>query len=127
MSIEKEIRRHGKIKIFCERIREYPNDNFLIIAPSYRIMDLFTLPAFKEYALQIGLIKCWKCSYNKSNFYIKHDHGKGRISLRSAYDPDSIEGPSARCVLFDGSEECSELSKEIARTRILSLKGGILW
>lgn len=59
-------------------------DNFLITAPTYKIMQQSTLPAYLHIMQGIG-------EYSKSDAVFKI-HGGGNVFCRTATDPDSIVG-----------------------------------
>lgn len=61
-----------------------PSDNFLIVAPTYKIMQQSTLPPFLEVMRGLG-------TYSKADQVFKM-HGGGTCYLRTGTDPDSIVG-----------------------------------
>jgi PBSX family phage terminase large subunit len=61
-----------------------PSDNFLVLAPTYKIMQQSTLPAFMQVMDGLGTL-------NKSTAEFKMHHG-GTVYFRTATDPDSIVG-----------------------------------
>lgn len=68
------------------RIHKYNDltDNFIITAPTYKVMEQSTLPAFMRIMKDCG-------EYNKADavFTVK---GGGKVFMRTAKDPDSIVG-----------------------------------
>jgi PBSX family phage terminase large subunit len=60
------------------------SDNFIIVAPTYKVMEQSSLPAFMEIVQGMG-------SYNggKGEFTM---HGGGKVYFRTGTDPDSIVG-----------------------------------
>ena len=78
----------GKTRVGAHRMMHammtHPHDNFLVCAPTYKILNQSTLPAFKEIAHSIG-------TYNKVDAEFKlHTGGIGYF--RTGTDPDSIVG-----------------------------------
>jgi hypothetical protein len=67
-------------------LHEFTNsgDNFLVLAPTYKIMQQSTLPAFMQVMEGLGTL-------NKSTAEFKMHHG-GTVYFRTATDPDSIVG-----------------------------------
>lgn len=61
-----------------------PLNNFLIIAPTFKILQQATLPSFFQMCKDYG---SWYSS--KAEFKV---HGGGTIYMRTATDPESIEG-----------------------------------
>lgn len=61
-----------------------PSDNFLITAPTYKIMQQSTLPAYLHIMQGIG-------EYSKADAVFRI-HGGGNVFCRTATDPDSIVG-----------------------------------
>ena len=61
-----------------------PDDNFLILAPTYKIMQQSTLPAFLSVMQGLG-------TFSKVDGVFKI-HGGGTCYFRTATDPDSIVG-----------------------------------
>lgn len=61
-----------------------PDDNFIIVAPTYKILQQATLPAFLKL---FG--HCGEFLSSKSIFKIR---GGGTVYIRTATDPESIEG-----------------------------------
>ena len=71
-----------------------PLDNFLITAPTYKIMKQSSLPAFLSIMAGYG-------TYNKSDACF-HMHNGGTCWMRTATDPDSVVGiPRVRHVWCD--------------------------
>jgi PBSX family phage terminase large subunit len=69
-------------------------DNFIIVAPTYKILSQATLPTFFHYAKGLGVYK-----KVDSEFKI---FGGGTIFIRTATDPNSIEGiPNVRYIWAD--------------------------
>lgn len=107
------------------QVNLYPNDDHLIIASSYKVLSQATLKKFDELSP-----KGWyKLHRNPENFYYeilpnkKGRTGKGRIWVRSAENPNKIEGMTLRSVWFDEAGD----SDEVAFTNIcarLSIKQG---
>jgi len=60
------------------------NDNFLIVAPTYKILNQSTLPAFLHIMRGCG-------EYSKTDAIFKV-HGGGTVYMRTSTDPDSIVG-----------------------------------
>lgn len=61
-----------------------PSDNFLIVAPTYKILQQSTLPAFLKECGHIGTL-------SKADMVFSV-HGGGTVYFRTATDPDSIVG-----------------------------------
>lgn len=61
-----------------------PSDNFLIVAPTYKILTQSTLPPFLELMRGRG-------TFNKADMTFKVDGG-GTVYMRSAENPDSVVG-----------------------------------
>ena len=61
-----------------------PRDNFLITAPTYKIMQLATLPEFLRVMKDCG-------EYSKSDSVFRMHNG-GTCWMRTATDPDSVVG-----------------------------------
>jgi PBSX family phage terminase large subunit len=80
----------GKTKIGCvwmkRKMHEFtaPDDNFIIAAPNYKIMQQATLPDFLRYMDGFG-------TYNKTDAVFKMHHG-GQCYMRTGTDPDSVVG-----------------------------------
>ena len=72
-----------RMKLRMHRWTE-PDDNFLITAPTYKIMSQSTLPAFLRFMDGIG-------RYNKKEDLFEM-RGGGRCYFRTETDPDSIVG-----------------------------------
>ena len=71
------------MKIQCHTFTD-PTDNFLIVAPTYKILTQSTLPPFLEVMQGYG-------EFNKSDMTFKV-HGGGTVYMRTGTDPDSIVG-----------------------------------
>lgn len=63
-----------------------PDDTFIVCAPTYKIMNQSTLPAFKSLFLDY-----WDDHYNDSKGEF-HMPGGGTVYFRTGKDPDSIVG-----------------------------------
>lgn len=61
-----------------------PDDNFLIVAPTYKILQQSTLPAY------LNMMRGWG-EYNKADAIFKVNGG-GTVYCRTGTDPDSIVG-----------------------------------
>jgi PBSX family phage terminase large subunit len=61
-----------------------PSDNFLIVAPTYKIMTQSTLPPYLEIMRGVG-------DFNKADMTLKIHNG-GTVYMRTGTDPDSIVG-----------------------------------
>lgn len=61
-----------------------PEDNFLVLAPTYKVMQQSTLPAFLKLMEGFGVF-----SKGDAIFQV---HGGGTVYFRTATDPDSIVG-----------------------------------
>lgn len=61
-----------------------PSDNFLIVAPTYKILTQSTLPPYLEIMRGIG-------TFSKADMTFKIHNG-GTVFMRSGTDPDSIVG-----------------------------------
>lgn len=68
------------------RLHQYssPQDNFIIVAPTYKVLQQATLPAFFSFFKDHG-------NY-RSTDKIFAVHGGGTVYLRTATDPESLEG-----------------------------------
>jgi PBSX family phage terminase large subunit len=77
--------RCGAIRMMIEMFKYTdPYDTFLITAPTYKILNQSTLPAFLQIMQPFG-------EYNKGSSEYKI-HGGGTCYMRTATDPDSIVG-----------------------------------
>lgn len=72
-----------RTKIYMHRFTK-PDDTFLVLAPTYKIMQQSTLPAFLQIMDGYG-------DYSKGNAEFKM-HGGGTAYMRTGTDPDSIVG-----------------------------------
>ena len=72
-----------KMKTWMHKFKS-PRDNFIITAPTYKIMQQATLPGFLHYMRGYG-------KYHKADGVFEM-HGGGQCWLRTATDPDSIVG-----------------------------------
>ena len=61
-----------------------PTDNFLIVAPTYKILTQSTLPPYLQIMKDFGI-------FSKADMTLKV-HGGGTVYMRSATDPDSVVG-----------------------------------
>jgi len=80
------------------------NANFLVIAPTYKIMNQATLPEFMKRFDGYG--KLVKSSGSPDYFLMSQNR---RIYLRSMVDPDSLEGiPNTRAIWTDEAGKINE-------------------
>lgn len=61
-----------------------PSDNFLIVAPTYKILTQSTLPPYLQIMRDVG-------DFSKSDMTLRI-HGGGTVYMRSGTDPDSVVG-----------------------------------
>jgi len=84
---------------FKQEIHRHPKDNFLIVTPTYKLMDQSTLPKFRQFMAGAG-------RYNEQKAIYRLKAG-GVVYCRSGEDPDAIEGiPNVRAAWMD---ECGKL------------------
>lgn len=87
----------GAIKTKLAMIRFHdPKDSFIVTAPTYKIMQQSTLPAFLDQVRGLG-------DFHKGDMVFKMYHG-GNCYFRTATDPDSIVGVTN--VRFIWGDEC---------------------
>lgn len=72
-----------RTQMFCNQYHE-KTDNFLVTAPTYKIMQQATLPAFLQRMEGLG-------RYSKVDAVFEI-HGAGKVFFRTETDPDSIVG-----------------------------------
>ena len=77
------------------KIQKYPNDYHLISAPSYKVLMQSTIPKFRE------LVGSNIAKYNEKDQEFRIANGSGKIFVRSADDPDLIEGMTLKSAWLD--------------------------
>lgn len=97
------------------KIRLFPDDSHLICAPTYKILQQSTLPKFRE------LVPSSIAKFHEQDSYFEIVGGKGIIYVRSAEDPDTLEGMTLRSAWLD---EAGNMKKRVwiiiqGRTAIL--------
>ncbi len=97
------------------RIQQYPDDNHLICAPTYKILQQSTLPKFRE------LVPSRVAKFHEQDSFFEIVGGKGSIFVRSGEDPDTLEGMTLRSAWLD---EAGNMKKRVwviiqGRTSIL--------
>ncbi len=99
-----------------EQYFEYPTDNFIVTAPTYKLITQATLPAFLEVFGDFGV-------YKKGDSIFELDTG-GIVYFRTGTDPDSIVGiTNVRAVWCDEAGLYSLYFWENIQARIARLKG----
>jgi PBSX family phage terminase large subunit len=104
---------------------KYPNDEHLILASSYKVLNQATLRKFEQLAPK-GWFKKVK---SPEEFYYqilpndKGRTGQGRIWVRSAENANKIEGMTLRSCWFDEAGDGPEMAFENVQGR-LSIKQG---
>jgi len=95
------------------------SDNFLLLAPTYKIMVQSSWPAFKEVFEGVGKI-------NKADWSFKI-HGGGTIYLRTGTEPDSIVGvTNVRAIWGDEAGKYSKYFWENIEGRAAFANGRVL-
>src|SRR3990172_41567 len=97
------------------KIQKYPNDSHLICAPTYKILQQSTLPKFRE------LVPSTVAKFHEQDSVFDIVGGTGKIYVRSAEDPDTLEGMTLRSAWLD---EAGNMKKRVwviiqGRTSIL--------
>lgn len=96
-----------------------PEDNFIIVAPTYKILQQATLPSFNRMFGQYGTYL-----ESKSQFKI---HRGGTVFVRTATDPEAIEGiPNVRAIWCDEAGRFSLYFWENVMGRAASKQAQIL-
>lgn len=86
---------------FIRQISKYTglDNNFILGAPSYKILNQSTLPTFMKYAQGLG-------TYHKSDQEFHCING-AKIYIRTSTDPESIEGiQNVRAIWLDEAGKC---------------------
>lgn len=107
----------------------YPNDEHLILASTYKVLNQATLKKFED-MLPKGWLKKVK---SPDEFYYQilpnkslGRTGKGRIWVRSAENPNKIEGMTIRSCWFDEAGDAPELAFTNVQGRLSILQGKCL-
>jgi phage terminase large subunit-like protein len=97
----------GKTKSGAIRMlrRSQPNCTYMIVAPTYKMMDRATLPAFKSVAEQLGL---WTQDYYREQKKEVTLENGAKYLICSSDDPDSLRGPNASGVWCDEMQDAKE-------------------
>lgn len=89
----------GKTFLGCvwmlKKIQEFPDDYHLITAPTYKVLSQSTIPKFRE------LVPTSIARYRENESEFEIVGGKGKIFVRSAEDPDTMEGMTLRSAWLD--------------------------
>jgi len=109
----------GAYWIFKE-IDNYPQDEYLIAAPTYKIMGQSTLPRFLD--VMRGMIP-GKWNEQKKEFKIR---AGGKVYFRSTEDPDAIEAMKCRAIWLDEAGKMKHRVWNAVNSRIAILKGKVL-
>jgi len=107
----------GPIWLSCE-IAEAPEDQFMVVAPTYKLMTRATLPALQECFRGT----CLQGELNISSGLYKLPHG-GRIWLGTADRPESLEAGQYRAAWLDEAGQMKYMAWVAIQAR-LGLKRG---
>lgn len=104
----------------AKNIKEHREDNYLIAAPTYKMLHQSTLPMFLELARRN--IK-GKWNEAKQEYQLA---GGGRIFMRSAEDPDSLEAMTLRGAWLDEVGKMKARVWNVMNSRLAINKGSLL-
>lgn len=105
-----------------EEIRPYPQDDYFIAAPTYKILQSSSLPTTIEYFDKIGL----GYEYKKQDAILELNTG-GKIYLRSTENPLSLEGIQARAGWADEAGQMKKWAWIVMQARVGFRKGNLLF
>jgi len=102
-------------------LNKYPNANFLVGAPTYKILEQSLLPTFKKI-----FTKAYGYYNAKDSKFILRDGGF--VYFRTATDPDQVEGiPDCAHSWIDEAGKCSRLFKVNCQARVARLGGKTIY
>lgn len=105
-----------------EEIRKYPQDDYFIAAPTYKILQSASLPTTLEYFDKIGV----DYEYKKQDAVLFLGTG-GKIYLRSTENPLSLEGIQARAGWADEAGQMKKWAWIVMQARVGFRKGRLLF
>lgn len=103
-----------------QQIVKYPHDDFLIGAPTYKILEQSTLKKFFD------IFPMWTVQYRKQDSVLKLLPNGGNIYIRSTEIPNNIEGMTVRAAWLD---EAGMMKPQVwinALARVSAKQGRIL-
>ena len=111
---------NGKEKLI-RQIEGYPTNDFMMVAPVTKMLESRSLPALLEYL-------------DKQNrgYVLKEQKGQieldtgGKIFIRSADKPETLEGPTLRAVWADEAGQMKRKTWQVLQRRVGFLQGRIL-
>lgn len=102
-----------------KKIMDFPKENGIIVAPTYKILQQATMKKFFDIA------PTYRQFYKEQKGEINLPSG-ATIFVRSADNPLGIEGITAHWIWLDEGGQCSVLTWTILRSRVSLTKGQIL-
>ncbi len=104
-----------------QEIAKDPTGDFMMVAPVTKMLESRSLPAMLEYLVKID-----------ADFELKEQKGQielatgGKIFIRSADKPETLEGPTLRAVWADEAGQMKRKTWQILQRRVGFLSGRIL-
>lgn len=102
------------------KIRNFPDENHLICAPTYKILQQSTLPKFRE------LVPPTIAKFYEQDSYFQIVGGEGKIFVRSGEDPDALEGMTLRSAWLDEAGNMKKRVWVVIQARTAIKQGQIL-
>jgi PBSX family phage terminase large subunit len=102
------------------KIRQFPDENHLICAPTYKILQQSTLPKFRE------LCPSTIAKFYEQDSYFSIVGGTGKIFVRSGEDPDSLEGMTLRSAWLDEAGNMKKRVWVVVQARTAIKQGQVL-
>ena len=100
-------------------VNQFPGQNFMIAAPSFRILEQSTMDKF----FSMIPVSMWG-SYNKNERQLYLKQG-GKIYFRSADDPESLEGVTCKGVWLDEAGQMKKKAFINSLSRVTTTKGQV--
>ena len=120
----------GKTRAGATRmlLKSKPNCNYMVAAPTYKMLDRATFPMFKDVAKSFGLWGSDKSCYRVVERIAKLENGSSYMFC-SGEDPDSLRGPNASGIWGDEMQDSKEdvYSILLGRLREHGIRGWSEW
>lgn len=108
-----------------EEIRKYPEDNFMIVAPIYKMVKRRPVELLFKYFAREGIIRDIHYNYRRQEGEIEFTTG-AHIYLASADRPDTMEGNVLRAIWADEAGQMGRKAWDVMRRRTGFKEGRIL-